>query len=185
MYSVMTADGRALKIQVIHSYADAGFVPADAGELRFYVEEVAAILDRRVTLARVTELTRNGEEFVLGEGFAVCHPNDTFKKDVGTKVAIGYALQASSAQDPEVSPEPLPLTYLDRAVIWKQLIPQGKGVLMDDAAIKATADKLGIRATQPALPTIQLPPGLFKTLMLNEALQAAPRKYDASRLFAR
>jgi hypothetical protein len=98
------------------------------------VDNSAEIVNRRLTLCEVVEVlpadTTGDQEgdaqpeqetyVLLGQGIAICHPNDTFSKAVGRKMALHYALQAAFPSDAKIEPEwtNRVTNYFTRADVW-------------------------------------------------------------------
>lgn len=108
--TVATRSGRSLKLSFIHSSHNFD-TRKDAGDNRIAVDNLAAAVNRRVTICTINELGDTKEQNVLiGEGLSMCHPSDTFDKAKGRKIALTNALVAASADGG--------LTREDRQDIW-------------------------------------------------------------------
>jgi hypothetical protein len=114
--TVTTASGKTIHLHFVHSSHDGATRPG-AGAQRQELDAIAFEGGRRLTLCDVSQVTYSGDStgdndtenyMLLGQGISICHPNDTFKKPVGRKIALTHALLASGDS----------LDKLDRADIW-------------------------------------------------------------------
>jgi hypothetical protein len=107
--NVTLANGRKLKLTFVHSSPDFK-TRADAGEFRIALDSDAARIGRRITLCNISEVGDTPDQTVLiGQGVALCHPNDTFNKAKGRKLALTYALAAAEAAG---------VSRNDRRAVW-------------------------------------------------------------------
>lgn len=97
------------------------------GGTRKRIDGYSAEMDlRRLTLCEIAEVGYSGDAtgqsdeksyLVLGEGWGVCHPSDTFTKLVGRKIALAGALTAAGIEPDQ------------RAEVWAAYFaqfPQGR-----------------------------------------------------------
>ncbi len=114
--TVTTASGKTVHLHFIHSSHDFE-TRIGAGAERRSLDTDARMANRRLTLCDVSEVSFSGDStgqndtenyMLLGQGVSICHPNDTFKKSMGRKLALTNALIASGDA----------LSKDDRASIW-------------------------------------------------------------------
>ena len=104
MLKLVSPVGRAYNIKFVHSspFDKEGVATTrdDAGKLRQQLDNDATVIGRRITLCEIQEVT-NGDFKVLGQGIAICHPTDVFKKPEGRKISLTYALDAAGLDKTE------------------------------------------------------------------------------------
>jgi hypothetical protein len=108
---VTLATGQTLRVSFVHSSPDAhkpkdddAPVVESASGLRQRIDNTAQDIQRRLTFCELAEVAFSGDStghndeksyLVLGEGWAVCHEKDQFRKEVGRKIALTGALTAA------------------------------------------------------------------------------------------
>jgi hypothetical protein len=107
--TVKTASGRTLHVHFVHSSYN-GITRVNAGAERQALDADARLIDRRLTLCDVSEVEGADMYTLLGQGVAVCHPNDSFNKATGRKKAMTAALRASGLSD------------MDRRDVWNDYL---------------------------------------------------------------
>jgi hypothetical protein len=108
--NVTLSTGQTLHVSFVHSshgvelrnFDEHEAALKNAGGTRKLVDNFAYETARRLTLCEIAAVTpksdatgHHEEYFVLGQGWAVVHPNDKFTKTTGRKLALTKALQAA------------------------------------------------------------------------------------------
>ena len=135
--TVTTRSGRTIKFAFMHSSpfvkdAETGVVRIkssdNSGVNRAQLDTLADLSERRMTVCEVVEQVPDGTQEtgsaynVLGQGVAICHPTDPFRKATGRKLSLTYALRAASSEPEAALPVNVvsgpQLTRDDRADVW-------------------------------------------------------------------
>jgi len=102
--TVTLSTGRTVKLHWVHSSHN-NVTREGAGAQRQMLDDLARTRGRRLSMCEVSQVDE-GEYATLGQGIAMTHPNDTFRKDLGRKHSLGKALVAAS------------LTRAERDDVW-------------------------------------------------------------------